>query len=81
MSQTKLDLLLQKRHVNVTSLAKEIGVTQKTLWNWQNGVTRIPGEGLLRLADFFGVEPVEVIGYVEDKPSRRCANKLSNVAM
>lgn len=81
MKQTKLDRLFQKHHINVTSLAKEIGVTQKTLWNWQYGVTRIPGEGLLRLADFFSVEPAEVLGYVEDKPSRRCATKLQRAAV
>ncbi|MBM6830352.1 helix-turn-helix transcriptional regulator [Anaerotignum lactatifermentans] len=37
-------------------LAKEIGITLKTYYNWINGVTAIPSTKLQKMAKFFGVK-------------------------
>jgi len=63
---TNLKMLIEKKHVNVSSLAQEIGVTSATIWNWANGDSRISGEGLLRLADFFNVSPAYILQEVEE---------------
>lgn len=42
-----------KRKMSVDSLAEKIGVTRKTIYNWEsNG--RIPASALDKMADIFG---------------------------
>lgn len=42
-----------KRKMSVDALAKEIGVTRKTIYNWENSGC-IPSYALEKMADYFG---------------------------
>ena len=43
-----------KRQMSLDSLAKSLGVTRKTIYNWENN-GKIPASALERMADLFGV--------------------------
>lgn len=39
--------------LTINGLAQRIGVTPKTIWNWQHGVHVIPSNKLVQLCDLF----------------------------
>lgn len=43
-----------KRQMSLDALAKTLGVTRKTIYNWENK-GKIPAPALERMADLFGV--------------------------
>lgn len=50
-----------RRGLSQDDLAKEIGVTRKTIYNWErNG--NIPASAVARLSDFFGVRADYLLG-------------------
>ena len=42
-----------KRQMSLDALAKELGVTRKTIYNWENK-GEIPSPALMKMADLFG---------------------------
>ena len=55
-----------KRQMSLEALAKELGVTRKTLYNWENN-GRIPAVALERMSEIFGVS----INYLLENAERR----------
>lgn len=50
-----------RRGLSKDDLARVMGVSRKTIHNWENA-GRIPSAALLRLADFFGVSTDYLLG-------------------
>lgn len=48
------------------ALANKVGVTRKTIYNWEN-VGNIPASGVAKLADFFGVKADYLLGLAEHR--------------
>lgn len=57
-------LRLQKG-IQQKELALEIGVSNATVSDWEHGRKNPSGERLRKLADFFGVEPMVILGSVD----------------
>ena len=57
-------LRLQKG-IQQKELALEIGVSNATVSDWEHGRKNPSGERLRKLADFFGVEPMVILGSAE----------------
>lgn len=64
--ETKLKKLIARYATNEAELARVIGVSRMTINNWRDGKNRLPAEAALLIADFFEVDPREVIGLVEE---------------
>jgi bacteriophage CI repressor helix-turn-helix domain len=55
---------LRARHNKMSQreLAKELGVTQTSISNWEKDQTKISGEYLISLALFFNVSTDDILG-------------------
>lgn len=47
-------------------LAKELGVTQTSISNWEKDQTKIGGEHLIKLAKLFEVSSDDILGLSDD---------------
>ncbi|MEG3311530.1 helix-turn-helix domain-containing protein [Streptococcus sp. SS-4456] len=65
----RLKILRKEKGLSQQALAKEIGVSYRTLQNWENGVNTIKPDKAQALADHFGVSVGYLLGY-EDKEYR-----------
>ena len=54
--------LRKKKGVQQKELALEIGVTQPTVSDWENNKKDPSGERLKRLAEYFGVDELDILG-------------------
>ena len=54
--------LRMQRGIQQKELAIEIGVSNATVSDWEHGRKNPSGERLRKLADFFGVEPMVILG-------------------
>lgn len=59
----------QKEDLSQQALAKKIGVSYRTIQNWENGVNQIKPEKAQQLADYFGVSVGYLLGY-SDVPDK-----------
>ncbi|MGU7914400.1 helix-turn-helix transcriptional regulator [Streptococcus suis] len=65
----RLKILRKEKGLSQQALAKEIGVSYRTLQNWENGVNTIKPDKAQKLADHFGVPVGYLLGY-EDKSEK-----------
>ncbi len=65
----RLKILRKEKGLSQQALAKEIGVSYRTLQNWENGVNTIKPDKAQKLADHFGVSVGYLLGY-GDNPRR-----------
>lgn len=56
----------QKEGLSQQALAKKIGVSYRTIQNWENGVNQIKSEKAQQLADYFGVSVGYLLGFSND---------------
>ena len=59
----RLKILRKEKGLSQQALAKEIGVSYRTLQNWENGVNTIKPDKAQVLADYFGVSIAYLLGY------------------
>jgi len=60
----------EKRTISITEIARNTGVSRKTLLAWANNtVTRFDAPVIDALCHYFGVKPGDLFEYVEDNPS------------
>lgn len=59
----RLKILRKEKGLSQQALAKEIGVSYRTLQNWENGVNTIKPDKAQALADHFGVSVGQLLGY------------------
>ena len=59
--------LRKKKGIQQKELALEIGVSNATVSDWEHGRKNPSGDRLRRLAEFFGVDPADVLG--ENQPA------------
>ena len=57
-----LRILREREGITTTELAKKIGCTINTVFNWENLKTITSIESLWRLADYFGVTINQICG-------------------
>ncbi|MBY5034093.1 helix-turn-helix domain-containing protein [Streptococcus gallolyticus] len=62
----RLKILRKEKGLSQQALAKEIGVSYRTLQNWENGVNTIKPDKSQALADHFGVSVGYLLGYSEN---------------
>lgn len=66
----RLTQLIQSRSVRKKDLAAHLGITYRNLRNYETGERKPDFEGLITLADFFGVSLDYLTGRSDD-PERR----------
>ena len=71
----KLKELRQEKGLSQQALGKEIGVSYRTIQNWENGVNSIKPEKAQQLADYFGVSVGYLLGYSEYRDSQKLVKK------
>lgn len=59
----RLKILRKEKGLSQQALAKEIGVSYRTLQNWENGVNSIKPDKAQALADYFGVSVGFLLGF------------------
>ncbi|HFI0746245.1 TPA: helix-turn-helix domain-containing protein [Streptococcus suis] len=59
----RLKILRKEKGLSQQALAKEIGVSYRTLQNWENGVNTIKPDKAQKLADHFGVPVGYLLGF------------------
>jgi transcriptional regulator with XRE-family HTH domain len=62
--------------IELTYIAKRIGVTKQRLWNYENGISSIPGAILESLCSLYGVEIDDLIA----SPSKKYLDIESKIA-
>lgn len=67
---TRLQKLIDDRFLKKNRLARHLGIPKATMQNWTKGTSKIPAEAAFKIADFFGVDPQQVVGEIEEKRSR-----------
>lgn len=55
-------------NVSQGDLAKAIGVSAKTEWNWEQGLSYPNAEYVWRLCEFFGCDPNTLLGWYDEHP-------------
>ena len=67
--------LRMRKGIQQKELALELGISSAAVSNWEKGKSDPSGERLLKLAEFFSVEPYEIVG----KPSFENSTKATFV--
>lgn len=62
MTNMRIRALREDRDLRQIDIANATGIDQKTLSNYETGKTLPDAEGLIRLADFFGVSIDYLVG-------------------
>ena len=62
----RLKELRKEKKLTQKELAKEIGISKRTLAYWENGESQIKPEKAEKLANFFGVSIAHLLGYEDD---------------
>lgn len=78
MFQIKLKELREDKGLSQYAFAKEFGVAQSTVGNWESGTREPNFETMQRLADFFGVSVDYLLGG-DEKSENPFLNKISNI--
>ena len=58
----RIKALREDRDMRQSDLAREVGIDQRTISNYETGKTNPDSEALIRLADFFGVSIDYLVG-------------------
>lgn len=72
----RLKEIRQKEGLSQQALAKQIGVSYRTIQNWENGVNQLKPEKAQQLADYFGVSVGYLLGYSEYRDSQEASYQL-----
>ena len=62
----RLKELRKEKKLSQKEIAKEMGISEKTLSRWENGESQIKPEKAQQLADIFGVSVGYLLGYIDD---------------
>ena len=54
--------LREEKELGVKELAKELDVSFKTIYRWENGAKEPQASNIIKLADFFGVTADYILG-------------------
>lgn len=68
----RLKELRKEKKVSQKEIAEKIGVSYRTIQNWENGKSQIKPEKNQKLADFFGVSIGNLLGY--EPESKQASN-------
>lgn len=66
VKMNKLKTLRKEKGLSQQALGKAIGVSYRTVQNWENGVNQIKSDKAELLADFFGVGAGYLLGYTDN---------------
>ena len=58
----RLKELRQERNLSIMALSKEIGISNATICRWENGLSDISSDNLIKLAKFFNVSIDYLVG-------------------
>lgn len=73
----RLKELRQEKKLSQKEIAKEMGISEKTLSRWENGESQIKPEKAQQLADYFGVSVGYLLGYEpEGMPKRSICGEV-----
>lgn len=72
----RLKILRKEKGLSQQALAKEIGVSYRTLQNWENGVNTIKPDNAQALADHFGVPVGYLLGYEEQSEKSEIVREI-----
>ena len=75
----RLKELRKEKKLTQQEVAKKIGVSYRTLQNWENGVNTIKPDKVQEFADYFGVSASYLLGYGYKKQETKSVEKLENV--
>lgn len=64
--ENRLKSLRKEVGLSQGELAKEVGVSYRTIQNWENGVNQIKPDKAQLLADYFGVDVPYLLGYSDN---------------
>lgn len=79
----KIREIFEKRKIRISHVAEILGITRVTLSNYVNENKKMPKDTFLKIAEFLGMEPTELLapkGYKYEKPkkgTRRCMTNPS----
>ena len=68
----RLKELRKEKKLSQKEIAKEMGISEKTLSRWENGESQIKPEKTQKLADLFGVSIGNLLGY--EPESKQASN-------
>lgn len=71
----RLKELRQEKGLSQQALGKKIGVSYRTIQNWENGVNSIKQDKAQILADYFGVSVGYLLGYSEYRELEKALDK------
>lgn len=76
----RLKLLRKEVGLSQGELAEEVGVSYRTIQNWENGVNQIKPDKAQLLADFFGVDVPYLLAYDVDNTFSDLITKINHWA-
>jgi transcriptional regulator with XRE-family HTH domain len=76
----KIKQLRNSKDLTLEQLADKIGLKKQQIWNYENGKSNPPIEKVNLLADFFGVQPSDILNNNDESKitSDAWANELVN---
>ena len=75
----RLKELRKAKKLTQKELAEEIGISKRTLAYWENGESQIKPEKAEKLANFFGVSIVHLLGYEDNDFEKANQNRLKEL--
>lgn len=68
---SNLERLRKQKNISMIELSEEIGVSQSTISDWENG-KKMPRSGSIqKLADFFQVQKTELLSEYRSEPNEK----------
>lgn len=62
----KIKQLRKLKHIKQKTIAQKLGVSQRTVGNWEQGLSQIKPSKAKELADIFGVDVSYLLGYAQE---------------
>lgn len=62
----KIKQLRKLKHIKQKTLASKLGVSQRTVGNWEKGLSQVKPDKAKEIADLFGVDVSYLLGYAQE---------------
>lgn len=62
----KIKQLRKLKHIKQKTLASKLGVSQRTVGNWESGLSQVKPDKAKAIADIFGVDVSYLLGYAQE---------------
>ena len=62
----KIKQLRKLKHIKQKTLAQKLGVSQRTVGNWESGLSQVKPDKAKAIADIFGVDVSYLLGYASE---------------